>query len=162
MNAAQSRSLRLTRGYALLEVLVSLVIFSVGVLGVAAMQAVSLKGVGAAKYRTEASILADQLIGMMWADDRTPAVVEGGTSALQTNFQGDAGTGGPSYAAWLSSVNALLPGAASYPPTVVVTPMNASVPFEANKGKNRVNITVRWQLPGESEVHNYVAVTDIK
>ena len=149
-------------GYMLLEVLVSLLIFSVGVLGLAALQAASIKNNGAAKYRIDASNLVGELIGIMWSDDRTPAPVQGGESALQTKFQGGQGADGAGYTDWRNRVQALLPGVDTNPPLVAVTPVNVSNPYDAAKGKSRVSVTVRWQVPGETEVHSYVAVAEIK
>lgn len=55
-------------GFALLEVLVSIVIFSFGVLGVLGVQASMVKHSSDAKYRSEASYIAQQRLGQMWAN----------------------------------------------------------------------------------------------
>lgn len=49
------------RGFTLLEVLVTLVIFAIGMLGVAAMQMTALTGLDAAQYRTTAALKASEL-----------------------------------------------------------------------------------------------------
>ena len=174
MNTHEPRPIR-QAGYMLLEVLVSVVIFSVGVLGLTAMQAISIKNDGAAKYRSEASALANELIGRMWADDRTPAQTVAGTSLLQTNYQGGPQTpsvaDGPQYSAWLARIRAELPGVdatAGTLPRVTVVPVNVSNPFDPAKGKNLVTVDVRWHMPGDNNpdgtpvVHSYVAVAEIK
>lgn len=152
----------------LLEVLVSMLIFSVGVLGIIALQAASIKNEGASRYRTDASLLADELIGDMWADDRTPPGLAGDPYPLQVNYQGgpqnppvDDGAG---YSAWLQQVRQRLPGVTDNNtlPTVTVTYRNQSIPFDPLRGKSQVTVIMRWQLPGDSEVHNHVVVTEIK
>jgi len=55
-------------GVALIEAMVAIFIFSIGVLAVIGMQAVSIRTSSDAKYRADAAYLADQLIGRMWAD----------------------------------------------------------------------------------------------
>ena len=55
----------------------------------------------------DASLLANDLIGQMWASDRSP-------SALQTAFSSPDGA---QYLTWLAEVQNALPGAAANPPT---------------------------------------------
>lgn len=151
-------------GYMLLEVLVSLVIFSIGVLGVVAMQAISIKADGAAKYRADASLLANELIGRMWADDRTPA-------NLQAAYQGSGGSGGPKYVEWFNEIGGgsgsyYLPHVAEVPPEVQVEVKPGNIPPQT--AKSLVTIKVHWKIPGDKApdgtdiVHTQVAVAEIK
>ncbi len=55
-------------GFVLLEVLVALLIFAFGVLGVVGLQASMTKAQTSSKYRGEAAYLAQELIGSMWSD----------------------------------------------------------------------------------------------
>ena len=55
-------------GAALLEVLVAVLIFSIGILAVVGMQAFSVRAVSDAKYRADASFLANQALGRLWGD----------------------------------------------------------------------------------------------
>src|SRR5258708_6419255 len=59
---------RLQQGVMLLEALVAILIFSVGIIAVMGMQAVSISQVSQSKYRADASYLAQQVIGQMWTD----------------------------------------------------------------------------------------------
>ena len=59
---------RKTRGFTMLEVLVALVIMSVGFLGVAALQLTGMRSVNAASYRTQASLMASDIIERMRAN----------------------------------------------------------------------------------------------
>lgn len=56
------------RGIALIEGLIAILIFSLGILSIVGLQAFSLKQVTDAKYRVDASFLAEQTLGKMWAD----------------------------------------------------------------------------------------------
>jgi type IV pilus assembly protein PilV len=126
----------------LLEALIAILIFSLGILALVGMQAAAVKNVGEAKYRSEASLLVNKLLGTMWASDRT-------TATLKTNFE----PGGAGYNAWLASVTTALPGVGSYPPTVVVDPDGI------------VTIKVSWLAPSAAagtEAHQYTAVAQIK
>lgn len=56
------------QGFALLEALISILIFSFGVLGILGVQASMIKHTSDAKYRSEASYIAQQRLGQMWAN----------------------------------------------------------------------------------------------
>lgn len=143
-------------GYLLLEVLISVLIFAVGLLGMVSLYAATIKSNGDGKYRMDACHLANTLISRMLVDDRSDL------SALGTLYQGGMGTNGSKYAAWLSEVIAQLPGvgATVNPPTVAFGAiMDGVAPPET--AKRTVTISVSWQLPGE-DVHRYVVHTIIK
>jgi type IV pilus assembly protein PilV len=140
---------RMHSGYMLLEVMISILIFAIGIIGTITMQATSIRHNSESNYRIEACFLVDALIGRMWSDDRAPA-------ALAANYA----TGGPAYNAWLVDVQTRLPGVADYPPTVTVTTVAGLSPPATSK--SRITTTVQWKTPGESVVHNHVAITEIK
>ena len=56
------------RGVVLIEVLVAILIFSVGVLAIVGLQATMIKATADAQYRAEASYIAQERIGQIWAD----------------------------------------------------------------------------------------------
>jgi type IV pilus assembly protein PilV len=64
----RGNSLDKQRGIVLLEGLIAILIFSFGVLAMVGMQAASVRHTTDAKYRVDASFLANQSIGQMWAD----------------------------------------------------------------------------------------------
>jgi len=130
-------------GAMLLEALISILIFSIGILAIIGLQAAAVKASSDGKYRSDASLLANQLVGQMWVSDRTAAGV------LQTNFQ----TGGTAYNSWLADVQSTLPMVAANPPTVVIVP-------GATTG-NVVTITLFWQLPSDTAVHQYSTIVPI-
>lgn len=73
------RGPRAARGFALLEVLIAGLVFSVGVLGVVGLHASMSKQQAASKYRAEAIYLAGEIIGTMWSDQPNLASYAGTT-----------------------------------------------------------------------------------
>ncbi len=138
-------------GFVLLDALIAILIFSVGILGMVALQGTAVKLASDAKLRSDAAMLTDQVIAQMWGSDLTTI------GPLATAYKGAAGTGGPAYTAWASTMNcnsttastSCLPGAAANPPTIDVT------------GANLVTVTVYWQSPNDSGPHNYVSSTQL-
>ncbi len=68
------RTRRPQRGFSLIEVLVAVLIFSLGIIGAVGLQAAALKMSTDARQRAEATFLADQLLArMLIADPATAA-----------------------------------------------------------------------------------------
>ncbi len=126
------------RGVMLIEALVAILIFSIGILAVVGMQAVAIKDVTSAKYRSEAAFLVQELLSQMWTDNGNI-----GTYAFT-------GAGGPpdKIKVWVKKVQDRLPDAANQPQVVTLTnpvPAAPAAPTGAT-----VQITVRWRLPEEA------------
>jgi type IV pilus assembly protein PilV len=60
---------RAQEGVILLEALISILIFSLGVLALVGLQAVMIKNTSDSRFRADASYLAQQRVGQMWAAD---------------------------------------------------------------------------------------------
>lgn len=133
-------------GVILLEALIAILIFAIGVLGIIALQATTIQQVGEAKYRTDAANLTEQLIGQMWADDHT-------TATLQGKY---ASGNGSTYLLWKTAVESRLPGAAKKAPQVTI------VADASDSTKSTVTILVYWQPPGSNQMHNYTTITQIR
>jgi type IV pilus assembly protein PilV len=56
------------RGVVMIEVMVAILIFSVGVLAIVGLQATMIKATADAKYRSDANYIAQSRIGQIWAD----------------------------------------------------------------------------------------------
>ena len=133
-------------GSVLLEAMISILIFSFGVLGIVGLHASMISGAADAKYRNEAGFFANRLLGEMAASDRSSAV------ALAT-FQSPAGA---NYTAWLGDIQNInvsagllgLPGAVTYPPTVTITP-NLNI-ITGLPTSYDVTVIVRWKSPGQT------------
>lgn len=126
-------------GSVVLEALISILIFSIGILAIVGLQAASIKNVASAKYRTDASLLANQVIGQMWVSDKTNA-------ALVNNFSSPAGA---NYVAWANIAGQRLPGVSGVP---------ANAPTIAIDANNNATVTLFWQAPDETVAHNYTAI----
>jgi type IV pilus assembly protein PilV len=68
MNLYLSTSKSAQKGVVLLEALIAILIFSMGILAIAGLQAAMIKNTSDAKYRSDAAFIAQQRIGLMWAD----------------------------------------------------------------------------------------------
>ena len=143
MQASQARLRKAQRGLMLLEVLVGVMVFSIGILGIVGLQAASIRHVNDAQYRGEAIFLANALVSQMWADDRTAT----DPAYLDTTY-GDSGSGA-GYAAFKEMVGRL-PGTdlSANAPAVKVAPGPTPT-------SSVVTVTVFWQLPGEQSAHNF-------
>ena len=132
------RNLRHTRqsGAMLLEALIGILLFSIGILAVVALQGTATKTVTQAKFRSDASFLADELIGQIWAN-RTNA----------PTYAYPVASPPPAVTAWVNQVQARLPNAAIYQPTVAVTPTAYAGP--PTYTAYQVSVTLSWQLPDE-------------
>ena len=71
--------LKSQQGVVIIEAMIAILLFSLGVLAIVGLQAAMIKNVDDAKYRTEASYIAQKRIGMMWSDPTNIA------SYLETN-----------------------------------------------------------------------------
>lgn len=125
----------------LLEALVGLLIFSIGILGLVGMQAVATKNVANAQFRSEAGFLASEILGQISVDQRNAASYASTGVACPTS---------PSTQLqyWACRV-ARLPGAATYPPIITI------VPGAAGTTSMTVGIVVRWKAPDAAAESNF-------
>lgn len=139
------------KGFSLIESLIGATIFLVGVLGVMSLQAVSIRTVSDSRYRAEAALLADEIIGLMWADARANL----STYAHKATGGSCAPSGSASSNArvtkWLSRVGGSLPGATS-----------ATQQIAVDAATNKVTVTVCWQAPQDTAMRSHVAVAQIQ
>jgi type IV pilus assembly protein PilV len=148
MNRRMSRAPRaprsLQQGVMLLEALIGLLIFSLGIMALVAMQSVSISNVSNARYRVEAAFLANELLSSAWVDR--------GTNSANVDNYAYPGGNAPTLTAWTAKVTALMPQAAAYPPTVAVAPL-----VGVTNGR-QVTVTVRWRAPDALAPSNHIAI----
>lgn len=160
MRSRATRHAPLQRGIVLIDAMIAILIFSVGILGMVALQGSAVEMTGSANYRLNAAMLADHVIAQMWATD---------PSQLQTLFAGSGSgdsSGGTSYTTWAKSFDCsskpvpinCLPGTKANPPSIAVTPQTIA---SSGNTQYQVTVTVYWQAPSDSSVHKYVSVTAI-
>ena len=121
----------------LLEGLIAILIFSTGILALVGLQAAALRNVSDAKYRAEASFLADKAIGRMWVDNWTTLAV-------------DYGAGGAKFLSWRAEVQAPNTGLPGGDGTIVVG------------ANNRVTVTVQWRAPQDKLTHLQIATAQLQ
>ena len=69
MHQQKAPSLKFAQqGSVLLETMIAVLIFSMGVLAIVGLQAAMVKNTADSKYRADASYIAQQRIGRIWAD----------------------------------------------------------------------------------------------
>ncbi len=161
----QSPMLLRQSGVMLLEALIGILIFSLGILGMIGLQAATVSAAADAQYRNEAASLADQLIAQVWLNaDRTS------TSALQTSlnsFQynttgsncsysgGAADSSNTTLTTWVDSVTTSsatrLPGASAAMQQVLVN----------TASNNLVTVTVCWRAPSDAQPRRHVMTANI-
>lgn len=130
--SAQSHRRR-QNGMTLVEVLVTLVLISVGLLGVAALQLTTLRNNQEAYVRTQASILAGYILDRIRANPQGFANDE--YSNIDFNGTGAAGTiSGADLERWQAEIDRMLPGGAE----------NAAGRLERVPGTNLITVTIRW------------------
>jgi type IV pilus assembly protein PilV len=140
-------------GVMVLEAMMAILIFSLGIISLMSLQAAAIRLSGDAKYRTDAAFLASKLISQMWVADPATLVnfnynqtatadpcapTPGGGSAMMTN--------------WLNT-NFNLPG--DTPGAPPLTKQRVTV------NGNTVQVSFCWHVPGETNWHNYQAVSSV-
>jgi type IV pilus assembly protein PilV len=118
------------QGVMLIEALLGILIFSIGILALLGMQALAIKNTTDARYRSEASFLINQITSQMWVDTTNIALYANAGYAPRDN--------------WVTTVAATLPG--------VDVANGINVPTIAIAAGNQVTVTVNWLQPGETQV----------
>ncbi len=128
-------------GSTLIEGLLAIVVFSVALVGLLRLLSTTLGDSANAQYRSEASLLASDLVARMWTGDRSP-------DGLKARFGNAAAD---EYRDWTQRVQATLPGVSA----------TANVPEVAISDTRDVTITLSWQAPGGTDAHSLVVHTRI-
>lgn len=133
-------------GSVILEALIAILIFSIGILALVGMQATAISSVADAKYRSTASFLANQMIGTIWATrlnnvaaNASNVKVASPDPSFACNLCSTAN--GNSYTqAWMASGVAGLPNG------------TASIAIASNVV---VTVTIGWQPPKDAVAHQH-------
>lgn len=128
---------KLQGGAMMLEALIGILIFSTGILALIGMQALAISYASDAKYRADASFLANQVIAEMWVNRPTMSnYAYTGSGTVPAEIDG-----------WVTTVETTLPGAAANRPIITVDPATGEV-----------SVTVRWRPPNAEAVHNHRSI----
>jgi type IV pilus assembly protein PilV len=137
------------QGVMLLEALIGVLIFSLGVLALIAMQSVSISSVSNAKYRVEAAFLAEEIMNYMWLDPQNIQAGyawPGGNSQYIQNWVARVQAGGTG-----------LPNSVTFPPTVVITNLAPAGQPPIWQATVRIN----WKAPDALTPSQHIATTYI-
>lgn len=137
------------QGAVLMEALVAILIFSFGILGIVGMQATAIQQSSDARYRADAALLVEQLIGEMWVGDRAVA-------NLQTLYNTCSSSSCTGYQGWYGRVAATLPGVAT---------VGATRPTISVDAAGLVTVSVFWRAPNENPAdppHVYSSTAQIR
>jgi len=126
------------RGAVLLEAVIAMLVFAVGVTGALLLVATAVRENSAMQYRAQAALLIDSAIANIWTGDRSHA-------GIVLRFADTAAE----FVAWKKRVAMTLPGTDGRPPSIQVSP------------DSTVTISVFWRTPGSSGFHELVSVTKI-
>lgn len=130
-------------GVVLIEALLGILIFSIGILALIGMQATAIRNTADARYRSEASFLATEVIGRMWVE-----------IANLGSFDKDYPNAFAPRDAWATKVSVTLPGvdlAGATRPTI-----------EVDGVTGEVTVSILWQQPGETVTRRLQMVNRIK
>jgi len=152
-------------GFFLIEAMIAILIFSLGILGMVGMGSTAIASQSDARFRTDAANLANDIASYIQLNANRTSLV-----ALQTSLNGFAhqpsGTncafsGAPSADAgvltWLNKVVTVGPGLPGLPGTTSAT-QQVLVDTSAT-GFNRVQITVCWRAPTDTALRTHTLVT---
>jgi type IV pilus assembly protein PilV len=128
-------------GSSLLEGLLAIVLFSAGVMSLLMLLSATLIETGNARYRSEASLLASDLIAQMWTGDRS-------LTELRAKFTQPESE---DVKRWLAIVHARLPG----------TSGTTNLPTISIDDQRQVKILMRWQAPGDGKTHQLLILATI-
>jgi type IV pilus assembly protein PilV len=133
---AARTSRRRVLGMSLTEVLVSMTIFAIGVLGLMNAHGFAFASYSDARHRVDAALLADRLIGSLWVDR---------VHAPDYEYAGGGANVPARLGPWLAQVQQALPAA-----DAVVTVAG-----------REVSVTVTWR-PRNGDLRSHVAVANLQ
>ena len=154
--AAVRSARRSQRGVVLVEALIAILIFSLGILGVVGMQARSVQVMTEATFRAQAAQHASELLSEMWTAD----------PGQRANLYSSSASTPIRYTQWktrMTTGSLALPGVASNPPQVTVNTQQVaySAVGAGSQTVSAVTITVFWQPPGVSTPSSYTTTAMI-
>lgn len=149
-SGVSGRGLRSRRGSAMIEALIGTVIFAIGVLGIIGMHTKVIKLAADSRYRTEAAVLADELISNMSVYDKAALLADFGASG-----------GGVKTASWVT--NRLTKAGSGLPDgklTLRLTRYDSGsaagqIGQAYTNGVFLATVTISWSAPGTAGAKTY-------
>ena len=159
---------RRERGVFLIEALIAILIFSLGILSLVAIQTAAMSAQNDAQYRVEAANFTDQIMSQIWLNVKrnsgtidTPSLEafqhQATGAASSCAFSGATSSVDPAktlVGAWATSITHAgsgLPGSTDTMQQIVVD----------SAGYNKVTVTVCWKSPLDAGPHSHTLVSFI-
>ena len=147
---------RHARGVSLVEAMIAILILSVGLLGLVRMQSYSVTTSRDAMYRSEASVLAHEIIGIAWTDAANLAAYQHRAGGAICSPSGSAATSN-NVSNWLAGFTTAgnvryLPGATADKQQIIVD-TSVTPPI--------VRVHLCWRSPQDSSDRSFVAVSRV-
>jgi len=142
----------------MIEVLIGMLLFAIGILGLVGLQAKAIQSTAEARYRSEASFLANQLLAILWIDRANLSQYAHFPASTNCNPSGVPSvlTSQPTseLAKWFSNLEKSIPGALAGQQQITV------------HADNSVDITLCWKAPQDSswrrlDIGAYINSSDI-
>jgi type IV pilus assembly protein PilV len=165
MNAQKRKFVRTQQGMLLIEALVAIVIFTIGVLALIGVQANVMRSTSDSRLRMDAEFFVDQLVAEMNVDSRsdgigiyppaTVALPKGKLDVSRLAARYNSASNGVAYRRWSDRIKLPvtgLPGSVGDPPTVTVTDVSIapSAPGAIDgAAMAQVDIIVFWRTPND-------------
>jgi type IV pilus assembly protein PilV len=136
-------------GFAMIEVLIALLLFAIGILGLVGLQASMTQAQTESKVRADAANLVDELATVMWGE-----LGNKDTIANLAAFNTAGCSGNAACNAWLTKLGKTLPGGT----VASLVFNNVADTWDVNHGL--VTVTLSWSLPNGSP-HQYVSTFNV-
>lgn len=116
-----------TAGFTLIEVLVAVLVLSIGLLGLAGLQTASLRNNNSAYMRSQAAILAYDMADRM-RSNRDAAITGGYDLSLTNSYSGSGSIAADDLTQWMATLTSILPAGQG----------------EVDRTASAVTVTVQW------------------
>ncbi len=155
------RSIKTNRGFTLLEALIGFLILSIGMLGIASLQAISLKAGKTSVYNSVALMKTEELLESMRANPSADALTAYETAGTVVGTGTDNGCSGNTECSdvelaqddvywWKQNLKAGLPGAATAMVEVTDAPVTSKMAV--------VTVTINWKERHTTDTGNTAGV----
>jgi type IV pilus assembly protein PilV len=134
------------RGFTMLEVLISMIVIALGLLGFAGLQAVSLKNANTAYLRSQATMLSHDIVERMRVN--RAVALTGSYNISIGSATGGGGIAGSDLAEWKTNLRQSLPAGDG---GVAVTGVGGT--------EGNVQITIQWDDDGDGTPTSFVMQT---
>lgn len=156
---------RQQQGFFLIEALIAILIFTLGILGLIGMGSTAIAAQSDARFRTDAAILANDIASHIQLNvDRTSlAALQASLNGFQHRPIGNncaftgAASGDAGLLNWLNTVVTVGPGLPGLPGTGATT-QQVLVDTSAT-AFNRVQVTICWRAPTDTAMRRHTFVT---